>query len=95
MVSGMNDVLNSQGYTQAAWWNRIPDAAWALMGLIAISCNLLFGYGERRTSTLALALPLIVSIAFFLIADIDSPRSGVIRNLPQNLIALSQTMKTH
>ena len=24
-VSGMNDVLNSQGYTQAAWWNRIPD----------------------------------------------------------------------
>ena len=22
-VSGMNDVLNSQGYTQAAWWNRI------------------------------------------------------------------------
>ena len=23
-VSGMNDVLNSQGYTQAAWWNRIP-----------------------------------------------------------------------
>ena len=24
VVSGMNDVLNSQGYTQAAWWNRIP-----------------------------------------------------------------------
>ena len=95
VISGMNDVLNSQGYTQAAWWNRIPDAAWGLMGLVAISCNLLFGYGERRTSTLALALPLIVSIAFFLIADIDSPRSGVIRNLPQNLIALSQTMKTH
>ncbi len=23
-VWGMNDVLNSQGYTQAAWWNRIP-----------------------------------------------------------------------
>src|SRR5580692_12716791 len=22
-VAGMNDVLNSQGYTQAAWWNRI------------------------------------------------------------------------
>ena len=23
-VAGMNDVLNSQGYTQSAWWNRIP-----------------------------------------------------------------------
>src|SRR5208283_2481670 len=28
-VSGMNDVLNSQAYTQAAWWNRIPLEAWA------------------------------------------------------------------
>ena len=95
VVSGMNDVLNSQGYTQAAWWNRIPVAAWGLMGLIAVSCNLLFGYGERRTSALALVLPLIISISFFLIADIDSPRAGVIRVAPQNLIALSQTMKPH
>src|SRR5512133_2849001 len=31
-VTGMNDVLNSEGYTQAAWWNRIPKAAWVLMG---------------------------------------------------------------
>ena len=87
VVAGMNDVLNSQGYTQAAWWNRIPVAAWALMGLIAISCNLLFGYGERHGSALALVLPFIVSIAFFLIADIDSPRAGVNRVKPQNLLA--------
>jgi hypothetical protein len=94
-VSGMNDVLNSQGYTQAAWWNRIPAAAWGLMGLIAISCNFLIGYAERRSSALVLLiLPLIVSISFFLIADIDSPRGGVIRVLPQNLISLSQSMKT-
>jgi hypothetical protein len=26
-ILGMNHVLNSQGYTQAAWWNRIPLAA--------------------------------------------------------------------
>jgi hypothetical protein len=30
-VSGINDVLNSQANTQAAWWNRIPIAAWGLM----------------------------------------------------------------
>jgi hypothetical protein len=47
-ISGMNDVLNSSGYTQAAWWHRIPPAAWALMGLIAICCNVLVGYGARR-----------------------------------------------
>ena len=48
-VAGMNDVLNSQGYTQAAWWNRIPHAAWALMALIAVCSNLLVGYGARNT----------------------------------------------
>jgi hypothetical protein len=85
MVSGMNDVLNAQGYTQAAWWNRIPFAAWAMMGLIAISCNLLLGYGEHRSSAIMVVLPLIVSISLFLIADIDSPRGGVIRVHPSNL----------
>ena len=92
-VWGMNDVLNSQGYTQSAWWNRIPVAAWALMMLMAVACNLLFGYGEHRTSGFAFILPIIVSISFFLIADIDSPRAGVINVAPYNLIALSQSMK--
>jgi hypothetical protein len=94
-VSGMNDVLNSQGYTQAAWLNRIPGAAWALMGLIAVFANFLMGYRERSTSMMALlVLPVIVSIAFFLIADIDSPRGGIIRVAPHNLIATSQFMAT-
>jgi hypothetical protein len=47
-VSGMNDVLNSQGYTQAAWWNRIPIVAWAFMAAIAICANMLVGYSARR-----------------------------------------------
>jgi hypothetical protein len=95
-VSGMNDVLNSQGYTQAAWWNRIPVAAWALMLLIAVACNFLFGYSERRKGALVLAiLPVVVSISYFLIADIDSPRLGVIRVIPQNLIALADSIKPH
>src|SRR6266850_320009 len=94
-VSGMNDVLNSQGYTQAAWWNRIPAAAWGLMAAIAICCNLLVGYGARQArgeTILKLVLPFIVSISFFLIADIDSPRGGVIRVHPQNLASLSQSL---
>ena len=93
-VSGMNDVLNSQSRTQAAWWNRIPVAAWSLMGLIAIACNLLLGYGERRKGALLLlVLPAVVAISFLLIADIDSPRGGIIRVLPHSLIALSYSIK--
>jgi hypothetical protein len=94
-ISGMNDVLNSQGYTQAAWWNRIPTAAWVLMAMIAICANLMFGYGARRAKAGAihlLILPLVLSIAFFLIADIDSPRKGVIRVSPQNLTGLAESL---
>jgi hypothetical protein len=43
----LNDVLNAQGNTQAALWNRIPAPAWILMGLIAIFANLPPGYRGR------------------------------------------------
>jgi hypothetical protein len=97
-VSGMNDVLNSQGYTQAAAWNRIPTAAWSLMAAVAICCNLLVGYASRRVQHQAvrmLVLPLVLSIAFSTIADIDSPRQGVILVSPQNLENLSQSLQAH
>ncbi len=92
VLKGMNDVLNAQGYTQAAWWNRIPHAAWWLMAAIAVCCNLLLGYGvrdARKESRLLLVLPMVVALSFFLIADIDSPRGGVIRVSPQNLMSLA------
>jgi hypothetical protein len=95
VVAGMNDVLNSQSYTQAAWWNRIPIAAWGLMSAIAICSAILVGIGTRDAkaeSRLLPVLPLVVSIAFLLIADIDSPRRGIIRVIPQNLLSLSQSL---
>jgi hypothetical protein len=93
VVSGMNDVLNSQGYTQAAWWNRIPIPAWGLLAAIAIGCNFLIGFGVRRSDRrIFLVIPIAVSIALFLIADIDSPRGGAIRVKPQNLISLQQSL---
>jgi hypothetical protein len=97
-VSGMNDVLNSQGYTQAAWWNRIPVPAWFLMLAIGICCNVLVGYGARNVKAegiLLLVLPLVVSVSFYLIADIDSPRGGFIRVKPQNLISLVDSVRPH
>ena len=95
VVGGMNDVLNSEGYTQAAWWNRIPFEAWVLLAVIAIGCNLLIGHGTHRTSPLLIVLPLAVSLSFYLIADIDSPRGGMIRMRPENLLRLSQSLHAH
>jgi hypothetical protein len=97
-LAGMNDVLNSQGYTQAAWWNRIPPGAWGLMLAVGVISNLLIGYDSRRAGrklARLLVLPFVVSVAFFAIADIDSPRRGIIRVNPQNLISLVRSLQTH
>lgn len=94
-VAGMNDVLNRQGYTQAAWWNRIPKAAWELMGMIAICCSVLIGMPGREAKTRVplLVLPIVLSIAIMLLADLDSPRGGIIRVRPQNLHSLQDSLK--
>lgn len=94
-VSGMNDVLNSQGYAQAAWRNRIPLAAWLLIWLIAICCNILIGYRTGRPGTQrrwVLILPIVLAISLALIADIDSPRGGLIRVKPVNLQSLADSL---
>lgn len=94
-VAGMNDVLNSQGYTQAAWWNRIPTGAWILMIATAIWSNSLVTYTTRHAHVggRIVILPFVLAVAFFLISDIDAPRRGVIRVVPQNLLALAQSLR--
>ncbi|MDH6247506.1 hypothetical protein [Mycobacterium sp. OTB74] len=96
-VSGMNDVLNSQGYTQGAYRNRIPTGAWLLLAAIAICCNVMVGWGfhnGRGADRLLVILPLISAFAFMLIADIDTPRHGIIHVQPQNLISLAESIHT-
>jgi hypothetical protein len=96
VVSGMNDVLNSDGYTEAAWRNRIPQGAWALMFVVAVLCNALVGYGKRTRGGkggILFIWPLVVSISFALIADVDSPRGGIIRVAPQNLLILEGSLR--
>jgi hypothetical protein len=88
VVGGMNDVLNTQGYSQAARTNRIPVGVWLLMLALATCGTLLVGYGARNAKghrPLLVVLPIVVSLSVYLIADIDSPSGGIIRVLPQNL----------
>ncbi len=92
VLAGMNDVINAQGHTEAAYRNRIPIAAWLLMAIIALCSNALMGHRPRSGKTgrwLMFVLPLIVSFAFLLIADIDAPRHGLIEVRPQNLESLA------
>jgi hypothetical protein len=97
-VSGMNDVINSQGYTQAAWLNRIPQGAWFLVLVLSMGSAAMVGVGAkatRPTSEVQFVFPLVVAIALFLIADIDGPRGGMIRVSPVNLILFAQSLRAN
>jgi len=37
-VTGLNDVVSAQRMSQAAWQNRIPLGAWALIADISTGC---------------------------------------------------------
>ena len=90
-VTGVNDVLDAQGSTQAAWLNRLPAGVWAIMGLIALATNVLIGVSERNKGVLLrLILPVILSTSF----DIDSPRGGLVPTLPHNLVAVRPALGT-
>jgi hypothetical protein len=96
VAAGMNDVLGSENYTQGAWRNRIPIAAWVMMLGLSLSANFLLGASEqRRTTILLVVLPLIVAAPIFLISEIETPREGLIRVTPENLIALRHAIEAH
>jgi hypothetical protein len=65
------------------------------MAAIAVCANLLVGFGARnfqKNTALFMIFPFVVSVSFFLIADIDSPRGGVIRIEARNLVALKKNL---
>jgi len=95
VTAGMNDVLNSQDYSQAARINHIPLGAWFLMILIAMFGCTVQGYGAKgrlSRGLLITILPVTVALSLALISDIDSPRGGIIRIQPQNLTRLHQSL---
>ena len=94
VASGMNDVLNSYGYTVAAWRNRLPVEVWLLLILVAAGCNFLIGFGaERLSSATHGILPLTASLAILLIADVEGPHNGFVRVHPINLIDAAASIR--
>ena len=84
VASGLNDVFNSTDATAAGWLDRIPIPAWWLLAIIGVAANVMLGFGARRFDPLLLVVvPLTVAISAFLIADIDSPRGGVVQVEPE------------
>lgn len=86
-VSTVGDLQKSYETTSSTWRKQIPSAAWGLIVILAIFCNVLVGYsaGARGHRGLLIVFPLVISISLALINDIDVPGHGLIHVSPVNL----------
>jgi hypothetical protein len=69
-------------------------AGWLLLLVLSFFSNVLVGMGAQAKGNRGLiyVLPVVIAIAFVLIADIDSPRRGLIAVKPLNLLAVAQSL---
>lgn len=79
-LSTLNDAIDATEKRSAAFENRIPGAAWALLLFMGSAASALVGASaSRRSRALVIVLPLVVGAAMMLILDLDSPRAGFVQ----------------
>jgi hypothetical protein len=96
VLNAANGMLGAREATVAAFTDRMPLPAWALMVFLAVAANVILGYAAHRPDeTLFVALPLSLAASFFLIAEMQSPGAGIITVEPRNLAAVAQALEAN
>lgn len=79
-ITSLNETIDLHDKRVAALENRIPAPVWLLLALVSIITVFTRGLTLATRFRLTLVLvPLIISTVLALVADIDSPSSGMIR----------------
>ena len=64
----------------AAFENRVPEAVWIIILVVAAFQSFITGYSMKRKVWLSLTVtPIVIAVVIALIADLDDPHSGLIR----------------
>lgn len=80
LLTSTAELANVTESRTAAFENRIPILAWAMLLFIGFMASILVGVGmSSRAPVVRLILPIVVASALSLTLDLDSPRSGLIR----------------
>ena len=85
-AQSLNEMIDLSEERLAALENRIPGSIWLMLFLISLLTCLTVGYSVRRRFAFSMIVtPLMISIVMALVADLDSPRSGLIRTSQQSI----------
>lgn len=90
-LSSYSELRASQQQTSAVCQRKLPDAAWLVIIAFAMVACGLTGRLQRQGASL-LALPVMISLSLFLVAEIDIPGEGVIRVTPDDLEHVAFTL---
>jgi hypothetical protein len=78
-MQSANDVVDVADKRLAAFEKRVPKTVWLIIFVVAAFQSFVTGYSLKRKFWLPLAVtPVMVAMMMTLIADLDSPRTGLI-----------------
>ena len=93
-AESLNQMIELSEESLAALEFRVPRAIWIVLVLISLLACLTVGYSLRRRFFLAmLVTPLMIAIVMALIADLDSPRNGLLQAGQQSMERLQSDLK--
>lgn len=92
-LQSINETFNWSEKRVAAVEDRVPVPIWIMLVLVSMATCLLVGLDmKRRFWVTTLVWPLMICIVMVLIADLDSPYSGVIQVSQQSMRRLQQNL---
>ena len=84
--AAVGDLSNRADDRLAAYERRSPGTIWFVLSLISVLTCFVVGFSmERRLLIAMLVLPLTVAIVLSLVAELESPRTGFIRNSQESM----------
>jgi hypothetical protein len=72
-------MIDIAGTRLAAFENRVPTTVWLIIFLVALFQSFTIGFRLKRRFWFSLVMtPLVVAVVMTLVADLDSPHTGLI-----------------
>ena len=78
-LEALNDMIDVAEKRLAAFENRVPTTVWLIIFLVAVFQSFAIGFSLKRRFWFSLIMtPLVVAVVMALVADLDSPHTGLI-----------------
>jgi hypothetical protein len=78
-LEALNEMIDVAEKRLAAFENRVPKTVWLIIFFIAVFQSFATGFSLKRSFWFSLVMtPLVVAVVMALVADLDSPHTGLI-----------------